>query len=131
MKRILFATVTIAAALIFAGRLTIRAACAAEPPAAQLSPAPAAQASGAPQYPMMRWHERMHGPMPPMGPGGPMPMGPGGPMACCPCMTGGPGMGMMSSDPKLRAQMMQLQGEMMKKMGELMEQRAKELGSGK
>jgi hypothetical protein len=94
-------------------------------PAAQSPQPPPPLAPGAPGAPMMRWHERMHG-------GQMMSMGPGAPGGPCAGMMGGPmGIGMMENDPKLRVQMMQLQGEMMKKMGELMEQRAKELQSGK
>jgi hypothetical protein len=129
MKRIAFATATIVAALMLAGIVATTVARAAEAqqsePAAQSSQAPAPEA-GPQGSPMMHWHQHMHG--------GPMgPMGPGGPMAGCPCIMGGPGggMGPISGDPKLRAEMMQLQGEMMKKMGELMERRARELQSGK
>ncbi len=118
MKRILLGTAALAAALIFAWSAAtgVTRAAEASAPAAQSSQAPPAEGSGA-SPPMMRWHGRS----------GQMPMGPGmGPDPCA-----GVAMGMMSSDPKLRAQMMQVQGEMMKKMGELMEQRAKELQSGK
>jgi len=72
-----------------------------------------------------------------------LPGPPGGPgkMGCH--MMGAPGrmmpggmmemqmMQMMMSDPKTRAQMMEIHGRMMKEMGELMESRAKELEQAK
>jgi hypothetical protein len=135
MRRVLFGVATFVVALIFAGSLATCVTSEAEAqqaaPAAQTSQAPAAEASGAQHYPMMRWHERMHGGQPPTGPMGYCPYMPGPESMGPRMMGGGMGMGTVSADPKLRAQMMQVQGEMMKKMGELMEQRAKELQSGK
>jgi hypothetical protein len=40
-------------------------------------------------------------------------------------------MGMMMSDPKTRAQLMEIHGRTMKEIGELMESRAKELEQAK
>ena len=71
----------------------------------------------------------MMGPYMMGGPGGMMPSGPGGMMPCG--MMEMRMMQTMMSNPKTRAQMMEIHGRMMKEMGELMEKRGKELEQAK
>jgi hypothetical protein len=143
----------IAGALIFSAT-AVFAQSSATPSGPASNPMPPGQMMGPDGGPAMMQQESEGGPSNNRGPGAPrmhpgmMPpamYGCGGmgagmeepPMMGGPGMMGGHGMmmrgmmQMMMSDPKTRAQILEIQGRMMKDMGALMEKRGQELQQGK